>query len=79
MKCGTISETYNEPGASKRTTVFSGTQIPVQTLCDHVKAGGNLDDFLQRFHNVSREEAISEFEIAQENIIEEEIVYEFFA
>jgi len=40
-----------------RTAVFAGTRVPVQTLIDYLKAGDSLDDFLDGFPSVSREQA----------------------
>lgn len=37
--------------------VFSGTRVPVQTLIDYLEAGHSLDDFLDGFPSVSREQA----------------------
>jgi uncharacterized protein (DUF433 family) len=39
------------------TPVFRGTRVPVQTLMDYLEAGERLDDFLQDFPTVSREQA----------------------
>lgn len=37
--------------------VFAGTRVPVQTLVDYLEAGHSLDDFLDGFPSVSREQA----------------------
>ncbi|MEO6221060.1 MAG: DUF433 domain-containing protein [Ginsengibacter sp.] len=39
--------------------VFKGTRVPVETLFDHLEAGVSLDDFLEDFPTVSREQAIA--------------------
>ena len=39
--------------------VFTGTRVPIQSLIDHLKAGDGLDDFLEGFPSVSREQAIT--------------------
>ena len=39
-------------------TVFKGTRVPVETLFDHLEAGISLDQFLEDFPTVSREQAI---------------------
>lgn len=38
--------------------VFAGTRVPVQTLIDYVAGGHPLDEFLEDFPTVSREQAI---------------------
>ena len=37
--------------------VFAGTRVEVKTLVDHLKGGNTLDDFLEGFPTVSREQA----------------------
>lgn len=37
--------------------VFSGTRVEVKTLIDYLKADHSLDDFLEGFPTVSREQA----------------------
>lgn len=41
------------------TPVFAGTRVPVQTLRDHLEGGESLDDFLEGFPSVKREQAIA--------------------
>jgi uncharacterized protein (DUF433 family) len=50
------------------TPVFSGTRVPVQSLIDHLKAGDSLEDFLDGFHTVNREQAQAFLELAQESL-----------
>ena len=38
--------------------VFVGTRVPVETLLDYLKAGESVDDFLEGFPTVSREQVI---------------------
>jgi uncharacterized protein (DUF433 family) len=40
-------------------TVFKGTRVPVESLFDHLEAGVSLDDFLDDFPTVSKEQAIA--------------------
>lgn len=41
------------------TPVFAGTRVPVQTLLDYLKAGESIDDFLDGFPTVTKEQVIS--------------------
>ncbi len=50
--------------------VFMGTRVPVKSLIDHLKAGESLDDFLDGFTSVSREQAIAFLEFALETVFE---------
>jgi uncharacterized protein (DUF433 family) len=44
--------------------VFRGTRVPIQTLFDHLEKGIALDEFLDDFPTVKREQAIAVIEIA---------------
>ncbi len=37
--------------------VFTGTRVPVESLAAHLKAGDALEDFLEGFPSVTREQA----------------------
>lgn len=44
--------------------VFKGTRVPVETLFAHLEEGVSLDEFLEDFDTVSKEQAIGVIEIA---------------
>lgn len=44
--------------------VFSGTRVPVESLFDHLEAGVSIDEFLDDFPTVSKEQAVALLEIA---------------
>ena len=46
------------------TPVFSGTRVPVRILMEHLEAGDRLEDFLDDYPTVSREQAIELLERA---------------
>ena len=39
--------------------VFNGTRVPVKSLFDHLEAGDSIDDFLDGFPSVKREQIIA--------------------
>ena len=41
------------------TPVFAGTRVPVQTLLDYLKGGESIDDFLEGFLTIRREQVIA--------------------
>ncbi len=41
------------------TPVFIGTRVPVKTLLDYLAAGDPLDEFLDHFPSVKKEQAIA--------------------
>jgi uncharacterized protein (DUF433 family) len=50
--------------------VFHGTRVPVQTLLDYIEGGESIDDFLEGFPSVTREQVISFLEEAKARMIE---------
>ncbi|MBD2502456.1 DUF433 domain-containing protein [Anabaena azotica] len=57
------------PDVMSGTPVFAGTRVPVQTLLDYLKAGESIDDFLEGFPTVKREQVIAFLEAAQAQIL----------
>ncbi|CAA9444559.1 MAG: hypothetical protein AVDCRST_MAG14-269 [uncultured Rubrobacteraceae bacterium] len=53
------------------TPVFDGTRVPVQTLIDYLKAGESVDDFLDGFPSVSREQAEAFLQLALNSALAE--------
>lgn len=44
--------------------VFTGTRVPVESLYDHLEAGISIDEFLDDFPSVSKDQAIALISIA---------------
>jgi uncharacterized protein (DUF433 family) len=51
------------------TPVFYGTRVPVQTLLEYLEAGESIDDFLEGFPSVSREQVIAFLEEAKDRLV----------
>ena len=45
--------------------VFRGTRVPFQTLLDYLEGGDTLDEFLEQYPGVSREQAVAALEEAK--------------
>ena len=45
---------------------FAGTRVPIQNLIDYLEGGDSIEDFLEGFPSVSREQVIAFFEEAKE-------------
>ena len=39
--------------------VFAGTRVPVHTLVEYLAAGDSIDDFLEGFPTVAREQVVA--------------------
>jgi len=46
-----------DPEILHGTPVFKGTRVPIDTLFDYLATGESLDDFLEDFPSVKREQA----------------------
>ncbi len=51
------------------TPVFAGTRVPVQTLLDYLEGGETIDDFLEGFPTVKREQVIAFLEEAKARMV----------
>src|SRR5438094_3993116 len=48
---------------------FAGTRVPIQNLIDYLEGGDSIDEFLQDFPSVAREQVISFLEEAKESLL----------
>ena len=51
------------------TPVFHGTRVPVRTLIDYLSGGDTLDDFVEDFPTVSRQQALQFLETAEQVMV----------
>jgi uncharacterized protein (DUF433 family) len=65
MKRAVISRSLDVMGG---TPVFCGTRVPVQTLLDYLEAGESIDEFLEGFPSVTREQVIEFLEAAKDRL-----------
>lgn len=54
------------------TPVFAGTRVPVRTFFDYLEGGDTLDEFLEDFPAVSREQAVKVLEKMKETLLAQE-------
>ncbi len=52
------------------TPVFAGTRVPVQTLLDYLEAGESINDFLEGFPSVTRNQVIGFLEEAKDRLVD---------
>lgn len=60
---------HSDPETLGGTPVFVGTRVPVQTLPDYLAEGSSLDEFLDHFPTVTREQAVAALELAKEMLL----------
>lgn len=59
----------SSPDVLSGTPVFAGTRVPVQTLIDYLEGGETIDDFLDGFPTVRREQIVAFLEEAAARMI----------
>jgi len=59
----------SDPDVQGGTTVFTGTRVPLKNLIDYLEAGDSIEQFLDDFPSVSREQAIAALEFAKEALV----------
>lgn len=60
---------HSDPETLGGTPVFIGTRVPVQTLLDYLEEGASLDEFLDHFPTVTREQVVAALELAKEMLV----------
>jgi len=56
---------HSDPEILGGTPVFVGTRVPVKSLFDYLEAGDSLNEFLDSFPSVTREQAVAALEWAR--------------
>ncbi len=62
------SAIHSDPEILGGTPVFIGTRVPFRNLIDYLERGHSLDEFLDEFPSVSREQAVAALEAAHEAV-----------
>jgi uncharacterized protein (DUF433 family) len=65
----TVSVIHSDPEILGGTPVFVGTRVPFRNLIDYLERNHSLDEFLDSFPTVSREQAVASLEAAHEAMI----------
>ena len=60
---------HSDPAILGGTPVFVGTRVPLRNFIDYLERGHSLDEFLDDFPTVSKQQAIEALESAHEVLI----------
>jgi uncharacterized protein (DUF433 family) len=60
---------HSDPEILGGTPVFVGTRVPVRNLLDYLEGGDSLDNFLEDFPTVTREQAVATLEFAKQSLV----------
>lgn len=63
------SVVHSDPDILGGTPVFVGTRVPVRTLIAYLAAGDTLEEFLDHFPTVSREQVVAALGQANELLV----------
>lgn len=61
------------PNILSGTPVFAGTRVPVQTIIDYLAGGHSLEEFLDDFPTVQREQALELLEQIKRQLADAQI------
>ena len=64
----TVPVVHSDPDILGGTPVFVGTRVPFRNLIDYLERNHSLDEFLNSFPSVSREQAVAALEAAHEAV-----------
>ncbi|WP_250123784.1 DUF433 domain-containing protein [Chroococcidiopsis sp. CCMEE 29] len=51
------------------TPVFAGTRVPIKSLFDYLESGESIDEFLNQFPSVTREQVRGVLEVSQQTLL----------
>lgn len=60
---------HSDPEILGGVPVFSGTRVPLRNLLDYLEGGDSLNDFLEDFPTVTREQAVSALRLAERMLV----------
>ena len=60
----------SDPEILGGTPVFAGTRVPLQNLIDYLEGGESIEDFLDGFPTVKREQVLTVIEAAKLKMLE---------
>lgn len=59
----------SDPEIVSGTPVFRGTRVPIDALINNLEAGLTLDEFLENFPSVTREQALQVLEFSKNTLL----------
>ena len=59
----------SDPEVQGGAVVFAGTRVPLKNLIDYLEAGDSLEEFLDDFPSVNRDQVVAALELAQEALV----------
>lgn len=66
-QCAAVERT---PGKMSGAWVFRGTRVPVRAMFENLEGGARIEDFLEWFPGVTREQVLAVLRYAEETLTE---------
>ncbi len=60
---------WQDPDRMSGAPCFAGTRVPIRTLFDYLEGGDSLNEFLDSFPGVTREQALSALRLGKEQLL----------
>ena len=58
-----------DPEKMSGVPVFTGTRVPIGHLFEYLESGETLDEFLDQFPSVTRDQALGALELSKESLL----------
>ena len=58
-----------DPEKMSGVPVFTGTRVPINHLFEYLEGGDTVDEFLNQFPSVTREQALGVLELSKESLL----------
>jgi len=58
-----------DPEKMSGTPVFTGTRVPISHLFEYLEGGETVDEFLDQFPTVDREQVLEVLELSKESLL----------
>jgi uncharacterized protein (DUF433 family) len=64
-----MSPMNSDPEILGGTTCFTGTRVPIKSLFDYIAHNHPIEEFLEDFPSVTREQVLAVLDLARERVI----------
>ncbi|HUR81905.1 MAG TPA: DUF433 domain-containing protein [Thermoanaerobaculia bacterium] len=59
----------SDPDVQGGAVVFAGTRVPLKNFIDYLEAGDSIEQFLEDFPSVTRDQAVAALELAKDALV----------
>lgn len=70
MRAANRMPIHSDPEIMGGTPVFVGTRVPLRTLLEYLEDGDSIDEFLEDFPTVGRDQIVAVLQLAMEMLLD---------